>query len=167
MSLYNGAFYGSLQRGKYKPSCMAVITSNCTVLNQEKWVILIMLILYISKKSLALGTEERWCTNNVCSTFSTGFHPIIDQQILIYKTNRVTRSYEMIGQSDLMYTLHTMTALWLLIYRASSHVSSDNTEDPLTPSHLIMGKRVMNLPDSVLCKLTIVVYQKNIVAVMV
>ena len=36
MSLYNGAFYGSLQRGKCKPSCMAVITSNFIVVNQEK-----------------------------------------------------------------------------------------------------------------------------------
>lgn len=36
MSLYNGAFHGTLQRGKCKPSCMAVIASNFTVLNQEK-----------------------------------------------------------------------------------------------------------------------------------
>lgn len=38
MSLYNGAHEGTISRGGNKPSCMAIITANFTVIESEKYV---------------------------------------------------------------------------------------------------------------------------------
>ena len=32
--------------------------------------------------------------------------------------------------------------------RPLSYVSSDDTEEPLTPSHLLVGRRILSLPDN-------------------
>jgi len=39
----------------------------------------------------------------------------------------------------------------ILNFRPLSYISSNDTEEPLKPSHLVMGRRVLNLPNSVLC----------------
>lgn len=36
MSLYNGAYEGTISRGGNKPTCMAIITANFTVIESEK-----------------------------------------------------------------------------------------------------------------------------------
>ena len=41
MSLYNGAYEGTISRGGNKPSCMAIITANFTVIESEKYIIYI------------------------------------------------------------------------------------------------------------------------------
>jgi len=58
-----------------------------------------------------------------------------------------------VGRSKLSYDelLTTLAEVEMILNsRPLSYISSDDTEEPLTPSHLIMGRRVLNLPDSIL-----------------
>ena len=59
---------------------------------------------------------------------------------------------ESISRSRLTYDelLTTLTEVEMIRNsRPLSYISNDDTEEPLTPLHLIMGQRVINLPDPV------------------
>ena len=59
-----------------------------------------------------------------------------------------------IGRAKLSYDelLTTLAEVEMILNsRPLSYVSSDDMEEPLTPSHLVIGRRVLNLPDPVLC----------------
>ena len=58
---------------------------------------------------------------------------------------------KLIGQACLSYDelLTAVTEIESIIPLSS--VSADDTEEPLTPSHLMIGRRVFNLPDLLEC----------------
>ena len=59
----------------------------------------------------------------------------------------------MVGQSKLTYEklLTVLSEIEMVINsRPLSYVSSDDLEEPLTPSHLLVGRRLLNLPDDLL-----------------
>ena len=60
----------------------------------------------------------------------------------------------MIGRAKLTYD-ELLTALteveMILNSRPLSYISSDDLEEPLTPSHFLTGRRVMSVPDSLCC----------------
>ena len=64
---------------------------------------------------------------------------------MIQSTKRCVR--KTIGKVQLTYELSTVLAKveMILNSRPLSYIESDDHEQPLTPSHLIMGRRVMNL----------------------
>ena len=67
---------------------------------------------------------------------------------MIQSTKRCLR--KSIGGARLTYDeLITVVAEveMILNSRPLSYISSEDTEEPLTPSHLLLGRRVMNLPD--------------------
>lgn len=67
---------------------------------------------------------------------------------LIRSTKRCLR--KIIGQARLTYDeLQTATVEVeaVLNSRPLSYVSMDNLEEPLTPSHLLTGRRILSLPD--------------------
>ena len=56
----------------------------------------------------------------------------------------------MIGRAKLTHDelLTTLTEVEVIVnYRPLSYVSTEDIEEPLTPSHLLTGRRVFNLPD--------------------
>lgn len=67
---------------------------------------------------------------------------------LVKSTKRCLRKF--IGQAKFsLDELHTavVEVESILNYRPLTYVSSSNLEEPLTQSHVISGKRVVNLPD--------------------
>ena len=67
---------------------------------------------------------------------------------LVQSTKRCLR--KMVGQASLTYDelLTAVTEIESIINsRPLSYVSAGDTEEPLTPSHLLIGRRVLNLPD--------------------
>ena len=59
-----------------------------------------------------------------------------------------------VGRAKLSYDelLTTLAEVEMILNsRPLSYISSDDSEEPLTPSHLVMGRRVLNLLDYVLC----------------
>ena len=69
---------------------------------------------------------------------------------MVRSTKRCLR--KSIGRAKLTYDelLTTLTEVEMILNsRPLSYVSNDDTEEPLTPSHLMMGQRVLNLPDLV------------------
>ena len=55
-----------------------------------------------------------------------------------------------VGQASFMHNglLTSVTEIESIINsRPLSYVSAGDTEEPLTPSHLLIGRRVINLPD--------------------
>ena len=68
---------------------------------------------------------------------------------LIKSTKRCLR--KTIGQARITYD-ELVTAVteveMILKSRLLSYVSTEDLEEPLTPSHLLMGRRVLSLPDS-------------------
>lgn len=60
------------------------------------------------------------------------------------------RCLKMVGQASLTHDelLTTVTEIESIINsRPLSYISAEDTEEPLTPSHLLIGHRVLNLPD--------------------
>ena len=58
-----------------------------------------------------------------------------------------------IGQAKLMYDelLTALTEVEMVVNsRPLSYMSTEDAEEPLTPSHLLTGRRVLSLPDSTL-----------------
>lgn len=56
----------------------------------------------------------------------------------------------MIGQARLTYEeMHTaiLEVEAILNSRPLSYTTSEDTEEPLTPSHLLIGRRLLSLPD--------------------
>ena len=67
---------------------------------------------------------------------------------MVQSTKRCLR--KMVGQASLTYDelLTAVTEIESIINsRPLSYVSAGDTEEPLTPSHLLIGRRVLNLPD--------------------
>lgn len=56
----------------------------------------------------------------------------------------------MIGQASLTHD-ELVTAITeiesIINSRSLSYISAEDIEEPLTPSHLIIGRRILNLPD--------------------
>ena len=68
---------------------------------------------------------------------------------LIKSTKRCLR--KLIGQAKFSYDeMHTaiVEIEAIINSRPLSYVGSDDTEEPLTPSHLLVGRRVLGLPDN-------------------
>ena len=68
---------------------------------------------------------------------------------LIKSTKRCLR--KMIGQAKFLYDeMHTaiVEIEAIINSRPLSYVSSDDIEEPLTPSHLLVGRRILSLPDN-------------------
>ena len=67
---------------------------------------------------------------------------------MVQSTKRCLR--KMVGQASLNYDelLTAVTEIESIINsRPLSYISAGDTEEPLTPSHLLIGRRVLNLPD--------------------
>ena len=61
---------------------------------------------------------------------------------------------KVIGQARFSFDeLHTVTVEieGILNSRPISYLNSDDVEEPLTPSHLLVGRRILNLPDNLIC----------------
>ena len=68
---------------------------------------------------------------------------------LIKSTKRCLR--KLIGQARFSYDeMHTaiVEIEAIINSRPLSYISSDDTEEPLTPSHLLVGRRILSLPDN-------------------
>ena len=60
----------------------------------------------------------------------------------------------MISQAKFLYNelLTAVTEVEAVINsRLLLYVSADDLEEPLTPSHLLVGRRLLNLPDNLCC----------------
>ena len=58
---------------------------------------------------------------------------------------------KIIGQARLLYNElpPAITEVEMIIHsRSLLYISGDDIESPLSPSHLIIGKRMLNLPDN-------------------
>lgn len=70
---------------------------------------------------------------------------------LVRSTKRCLK--KMVGRAKLTYEelLTVLSEIEMVINsRPLSYVSPDDLEEPLTPSHLLIGRRLMNLPDNLL-----------------
>ena len=57
---------------------------------------------------------------------------------------------KMVGQANLTHDELLMAVVEIeavIISRPLSYISANNLEEPLTPSHLLIGRRILNLPD--------------------
>ena len=96
------------------------------------------------------GIGVKWVFNIPKAPWWGGFF-----ERMVKSTKRCLR--KIVGQAKLTYDelLTAITEVEMVINsRPLSYVSADDMEEPLTPSHLLIGRRVMSLPDHIYHEIT-------------